>query len=130
MTKLEEYYIIQFSVVKDCQAFYCACLCLGINNAIYPMFECLRYQDKAPMTIKPSHKLRTHTANSSRTELRLFRNLTVYITTHQHDSSQPQQSHSSPQDKGLGLTMEVTEEMAEPGMLILSLPNKEVNRGM
>jgi hypothetical protein len=41
------------------------------------------------------------------------------MTTHQQDSSQPQQSHSSPQEveMGLGLTMEVMEEVVEPGIL-------------
>jgi hypothetical protein len=42
------------------------------------------------------------------------------MTVHQQDSSQPQQSHSSPQEVliGLGLTMEVMLETVEPGMLI------------
>ena len=40
----------------------------------------------------------------------------VYMTTHQQDSSQPQQSQDSPQETGLGLTMEVMVE-TEPGMM-------------
>ena len=41
------------------------------------------------------------------------------MTTHQQASSQPQQSHSSPQvgDSGLGLMMEVMEEVVLPGMV-------------
>jgi hypothetical protein len=38
------------------------------------------------------------------------------MTTHQQDSSQPQQSQDSPQERGLGLTMEVMVE-TEPGMM-------------
>jgi hypothetical protein len=38
------------------------------------------------------------------------------MTTHQQDSSQPQQSQDSPQDTGLGFTMEVMVE-TEPGMV-------------
>ena len=38
------------------------------------------------------------------------------MTTHQQDSSQPQQSQDSPQETGLGLTMEVIVE-TEPGMM-------------
>ena len=40
-----------------------------------------------------------------------------YMTTHQQDSSQPQQSQASPHLMGLGLTMEVMEEAALAGML-------------
>lgn len=41
-----------------------------------------------------------------------------YMTTHQHDSSQPQQSHSSPQERtGEGLMIEETEEAVLPGMV-------------
>ena len=41
------------------------------------------------------------------------------MTTHQQDSSQPQQSHDSPQEveMGLGLMMEVMEEVVLPGMV-------------
>ncbi|KAF2715551.1 hypothetical protein K504DRAFT_529707 [Pleomassaria siparia CBS 279.74] len=42
----------------------------------------------------------------------------IYMTTHQQDSSQPQQSQDSPQLTGFGLTMEVTEEIVEPGMMM------------
>ena len=43
----------------------------------------------------------------------------VYMTTHQQASSQPQQSHSSPQEVeiGLGLIIEVIEEVVLPGMM-------------
>ena len=40
-----------------------------------------------------------------------------YMTTHQQDSSQPQQSQASPHLMGLGLTMEVMEEAALAGIL-------------
>jgi len=41
------------------------------------------------------------------------------MTTHQQDSSQPQQSQLSPQERtGWGLTMEETEEVMLPGMLM------------
>lgn len=41
-----------------------------------------------------------------------------YITVHQHDSSQPQQSQDSPQERtGEGLTMEETEEAMLAGIL-------------
>lgn len=40
----------------------------------------------------------------------------LYITTHQHDSSHPQQSQDSPHETGLGLTMEEMEEAALAGM--------------
>lgn len=41
------------------------------------------------------------------------------MTTHQQDSSQPQQSHSSPQPMvvGLGLMMDLIDEVVEPGIL-------------
>jgi hypothetical protein len=39
------------------------------------------------------------------------------MTTHQQDSSQPQQSQASPHLMGLGLTIEVMEEAALAGML-------------
>jgi hypothetical protein len=40
------------------------------------------------------------------------------MTTHQQDSSQPQQSHDSPQEStGWGLMMEETEETMLPGIL-------------
>lgn len=43
------------------------------------------------------------------------------MTTHQQDSSQPQQSHDSPQEveMGLGLMMDVMEEVVLPGILIV-----------
>jgi hypothetical protein len=43
----------------------------------------------------------------------------VYITTHQHDSSQPQQSHDSPQVglMGFGLMMEEMEDVVLPFMV-------------
>lgn len=42
-----------------------------------------------------------------------------YMTTHQQDSSQPQQPHSSPQPMvvGLGLMMDLMLEAALPGIL-------------
>jgi hypothetical protein len=42
------------------------------------------------------------------------------MTTHQQDSSQPQQSQDSPQEveMGLGLMMEAMEEVVLPGILI------------
>jgi len=39
------------------------------------------------------------------------------MTTHQQDSSQPQQSHDSPQETGLGLMMDTMEEVVLPGMM-------------
>jgi hypothetical protein len=39
------------------------------------------------------------------------------MTTHQQDSSQPQQSHDSPHRTGLGLMMETMEEVVLPGIL-------------
>jgi hypothetical protein len=43
-----------------------------------------------------------------------------YMTVHQQDSSQPQQSHDSPQDRtGAGLTMEETDEAMLPGMMMV-----------
>jgi hypothetical protein len=39
------------------------------------------------------------------------------MTTHQHDSSHPQQSHDSPQATGLGLMMVVMEEAALAGIV-------------
>jgi hypothetical protein len=44
------------------------------------------------------------------------------MTTHQQDSSQPQQSQDSPQETGLGLTMEVIVE-TEPGMMKVGSKN-------
>ena len=44
--------------------------------------------------------------------------LGAYWPTHQQDSSQPQQPHSSPHLTGLGLMMEILEEV-EPGMLVM-----------
>jgi hypothetical protein len=42
----------------------------------------------------------------------------LYITVHQQDSSQPQQSQDSPQERtGWGLMMEETEEAMLPGIL-------------
>lgn len=41
------------------------------------------------------------------------------MTTHQQDSSQPQQSHDSPQDTGLGLIMVETEEATLAGMVMM-----------
>lgn len=42
----------------------------------------------------------------------------LYMTTHQHDSSQPQQSHDSPHERtGEGLMIEETEEATLPGMV-------------
>jgi hypothetical protein len=42
------------------------------------------------------------------------------MTTHQQDSSQPQQSHDSPHlGAGVGLMMEVMEEAAEPGIVMV-----------
>jgi len=41
------------------------------------------------------------------------------MTTHQQDSSQPQQSHDSPQETGLGLMMVETEEATLAGMLMV-----------
>jgi hypothetical protein len=44
--------------------------------------------------------------------------IAVYITTHQQDSSQPQQSQDSPQPKtGEGLTMEETVEATLAGIV-------------
>jgi hypothetical protein len=44
--------------------------------------------------------------------------LALYMTVHQQDSSQPQQSHDSPQERtGAGLTMEETVEAMLAGML-------------
>jgi hypothetical protein len=43
----------------------------------------------------------------------------VHMTTHQQDSSQPQQSHDSPQETGLGLMMVETEEATLVGMLMV-----------
>jgi hypothetical protein len=44
------------------------------------------------------------------------------MTTHQQDSSQPQQSQLSPQERaGLGLMMEEMEEAALAGMLRIVL---------
>jgi hypothetical protein len=44
----------------------------------------------------------------------------LYMTTHQQDSSQPQQSHDSPHERtGEGLMMEETEEATLPGMVIV-----------
>jgi hypothetical protein len=40
----------------------------------------------------------------------------IYMTTHQQDSSQPQQSQLSPQDTGLGLIMVVMEEAVLAGI--------------
>ena len=51
-----------------------------------------------------------HIAHSNRASF-------LYMTTHQHDSSQPQQSHDSPHLTGLGLMMEEMEEAALAGML-------------
>jgi hypothetical protein len=46
------------------------------------------------------------------------------MTTHQQDSSQPQQSHDSPHERtGEGLMMEETEETMLPGMVMV------LNRG-
>ncbi|OCK78437.1 hypothetical protein K432DRAFT_383869 [Lepidopterella palustris CBS 459.81] len=39
------------------------------------------------------------------------------MTTHQQDSSQPQQSQDSPHLMGLGLMMEVMLEVVLPGMV-------------
>jgi hypothetical protein len=39
------------------------------------------------------------------------------MTTHQQDSSHPQQSHDSPQATGLGLMMVVMEEAALAGIV-------------
>lgn len=49
-----------------------------------------------------------------------WRNVTgrLYMTTHQQDSSQPQQSQDSPQETGLGLMMVETEEATLAGMMI------------
>ena len=41
----------------------------------------------------------------------------LYMTTHQQDSSHPQQSHDSPHLTGLGLTMVVMEEAALAGIV-------------
>jgi hypothetical protein len=49
-------------------------------------------------------------------------NSIVYMTTHQQDSSHPQQSQLSPQERtGLGLMMEEMEEAAPAGMLRMVL---------
>lgn len=40
-----------------------------------------------------------------------------YMTTHQQDSSQPQQSQDSPHLTGLGLMMEVMDEVVDGGIL-------------
>ena len=46
----------------------------------------------------------------------------LYMTTHQQDSSQPQQSHDSPHlGTGVGLMMEETEEATEPGIVMVLL---------
>jgi|TARA_R110002003_G_scaffold149_1_gene13482 hypothetical protein len=51
-------------------------------------------------------------------------NPVLYMTTHQQDSSQPQQSHDSPHERtGEGLMMEETEEATLPGMVMV------LNRG-
>jgi hypothetical protein len=39
------------------------------------------------------------------------------MTTHQQDSSQPQQSHSSPQEVLMGLMIDVIEEVVLPGIV-------------
>jgi hypothetical protein len=43
------------------------------------------------------------------------------MTTHQQDSSQPQQSHDSPQEveMGLGLTIDAIEEVVLPGIVMV-----------
>ncbi|KAH7076315.1 hypothetical protein FB567DRAFT_157917 [Paraphoma chrysanthemicola] len=44
----------------------------------------------------------------------------LYMTMHQHDSSQPQQSHDSPHERtGEGLMIEETEEATLPGMVMV-----------
>jgi hypothetical protein len=43
----------------------------------------------------------------------------VYMTVHQHDSSQPQQSQDSPQPRGLGLMMVEMEEAVLAGMVVV-----------
>jgi hypothetical protein len=46
----------------------------------------------------------------------------VYMTTHQQDSSQPQQSHDSPHlGAGVGLMMEETEEAMLAGIMMVLL---------
>jgi hypothetical protein len=45
----------------------------------------------------------------------------AHMTTHQQDSSQPQQSHDSPQETGLGLMMVEIEEATLAGILTVSM---------
>jgi hypothetical protein len=53
-------------------------------------------------------------------DVMLSLSLVLYMTVHQQDSSQPQQSHDSPQERtGAGLTMEEMEEAMLAGMLKL-----------
>jgi hypothetical protein len=61
-----------------------------------------------------------HLVVECRGDVMVSLSLVFYMTVHQQDSSQPQQSHDSPQERtGAGLTMEETEEAMLAGMLKL-----------